>query len=249
MNIFARELALILRSHGKELGTLFGLRVPNAYTGVVREIAPTKVTRLKRSLSENITATLNADELEALQEWVPLDDNGQELRRLRAALVAEAVRHLLADRIDSSTASELGLITFQMLLGQESAELVTLRDRLLTDVRGERGSDAWEHHTVRGASNTPDLGEGVGPTVTPDELVERLLDPAAECYEQGLLWLEVARDIGEHAAQAAYVALATSLLTQAEQLVRTVASAARDTLQQRLLSEAISAALDEAQTL
>lgn len=87
MNIFARELVLILDGHGKQLSNLYGLRLPDPYRpGQTIQIAPNKVTRLIRSLTEDITATLNAEELDALKGWAGLSD--EEMRRLRAAAKA-----------------------------------------------------------------------------------------------------------------------------------------------------------------
>jgi hypothetical protein len=83
MNIFAKELVAALGAHGKEVSSLFSLKVTDRY-GVERRLLPSKVTRLKRSLSEDLTATLNPDELDALQEWAEL--TAGEVARLRAAL-------------------------------------------------------------------------------------------------------------------------------------------------------------------
>lgn len=86
------------------------------------QLLPNKVTRLRRSLFEDITATLNGEGLDILQKWVPLDADGVELRRLHAALVAEAVRHLLGGRMNRDEALQLGDITLQLLLDQPSEE-------------------------------------------------------------------------------------------------------------------------------
>jgi hypothetical protein len=71
MNIFAKELVPVLGAHGKELSSLFGLKVTGGY-GVERRLLPSKVTRLKRSLIEDLMATLNPDELEVLEDWAEL---------------------------------------------------------------------------------------------------------------------------------------------------------------------------------
>jgi hypothetical protein len=98
MNIFACEVANLLAAHGKVLGSLYTLH------STTYQLPPNKVTRLKRSLEEDITATLNAEELELVGEWLELDPEGEEIRRLRAALVAESVRHLLGGRMNRDQA-------------------------------------------------------------------------------------------------------------------------------------------------
>jgi hypothetical protein len=93
---------------------------------------------LKRSLEEDISATLSPEELETLQVWVPLDSEGSEMRRLRAALLAESVRYLLAGRIEAATASSIADVVFEMLLSDSREGLRDyqgLRDYLLDSVR------------------------------------------------------------------------------------------------------------------
>src|SRR5579863_6066245 len=116
-NIFARELQAILNAHNKNLSSLFGLRVPDprAPTDPGKRIGPSKVTQLKDSLLDGSTATLNEHELQALQDWVPLDKEGKQLRCLRAALVAEGVRYLLAGRMRAEEAYEVSDLIFQIL--------------------------------------------------------------------------------------------------------------------------------------
>src|SRR5436305_15101798 len=108
MNIFARELALILAAHGKELSSLFSIHSSDV------TIHPSTVTRLKRSLKEPITVLLNAEQLSMLEEQLSLTD--QEMRRLRAALLAETVHRVLAGRMAISGAEELANVLYHMLL-------------------------------------------------------------------------------------------------------------------------------------
>lgn len=250
MNIFARELVLILGAHDKELSNLFRLPVQRSYVGDPETIPPSKVTRLKRSLSEDITATLNADELDALQDWVPLDEDGEEMRRLRAALVAEAVRFLLAGRVSQQQATALGEVTLALLLGTDERQFATLRDQLLDSVRGVRGGvhggGSVERAALRGVLDDRAGNEGQVDAAPTDDEVERALDPAMEAYEQGTLWLEVARDTTDRGARRGYVALAESLLTRARELAEKAPNVAQGTPQQTDLLASLAAALTSA---
>lgn len=238
MNIFAHELASILRQHGKELGSLYGLR------SATFQLLPNKVTRLKRSLTEDITATLNAEELELLQEWVPLDSEGMDLRRLRAALLAEAVRHLLGGRMDRDMASQLGELTFQLLLGQEPRQFMALRDELLETLRRDDIPAHNKRDALRGlaSSGVTDMGPAVGQ-------IERALEAAVEAYEQGALWLEVARETLERGARLGYLAHARTLLTRAQDLATNVPTVALGTAEQQEWLAAIEKALADTTSL
>ncbi len=244
MNIFARELVRILGSHGKELGSLFSLRVRDSYTGVARQIVPGKITRLKRSLTENITATLNAGELDALQAFVPLDREGKELRRLHAALVAEAVRSLLSGRIEVKQANDLGDIVLALMTEEDGAKLAALRDALLKPTGGVRGLDMQDPLILRGSR---DSGEPVSGSA--EERIEQALDDGAEAYSQGALWLEVARGARDETARLGYAAQAANLFRQARDLIRDAPTAAQGTPQQRDWLAASESALAEAERL
>ncbi len=208
MNIFARELVSILGQHGKELSNLFGLRNRQF------QILPSKVTRLKRSLSEDITATLSSDELELLQEWVPLDEAGLEMRRLRAALVAETIHRLLAGRMDRTSAQQVGELVLALLLAKTGDEAMQMNETILQNVRGSLGDLAPSNMadgTIRGITGERllpggELGDGTA------ERIQYVLDPAAETYAQGTLWLEVARNTESRSEQVGYLALASTLL-------------------------------------
>lgn len=238
MNIFARELAEVLADNGKRLGSLYGLH-SDTY-----RIMPNKVRRLQRSLTQDITATLNAEELELLAEWLGLDSDGEEIRRLRAALVAESVRYLLSGRMDRDQALSLGEITFQLLLGQESEEFLSLRDRLLEGVRGgfpleQDGGDAlWsvtnENYKLDNSWN---------------DQVEQALEPAVETYEQGALWLEVARDTKDREMQLGYVAQAQTLLDRARDLAIHSPAITQDAAEQRVWLSIIETSLNKALSL
>jgi hypothetical protein len=233
MNIFARELVAILGQHHRELSNLFGLR------GNGIQILPSKVTRLKRSLSEDITATLNADELELLQDWAPLDDDGSEMRRLRAALLAEGVHHLLAGRMELTNAQRMGELALALLLAEDGAEAKRLGDAILQNVRGGLAPSSSARGALRGIPDDtlppPDVEADA------ERTIERALDPPTEAYAQGALWLEIARDTENRSEQLGYLALARTLLARARTLAAGVPSYAEGT-QLTELSAAITAA-------
>src|SRR5205085_6784701 len=69
-----------------------------------------------------------------LEEQLSLTD--QEMRRLRAALLAETVHRVLAGRMAISGAEELANVLYHMLLDTDSSQMQDLRDRLLEETRG-----------------------------------------------------------------------------------------------------------------
>lgn len=238
MNIFARELKEILQQHGKTLGSLYGLRSDTFY------IFPNKVTRLKHSLTHDMTATLNAEELDFLQEWVPLDAAGADLRRLRAALLAEAVRHLVGGRMPREIAAHLGEQTLQLLLEQEPDQVLLRREELLQAVRGMPSAASSERGALRGVGETPP------PESDPTQsAVERALEVAIETYEQGALWLEVARETSERGARRGYLAQAQALLGRARELTIDAPTRAQGTPEQQTWLALIEQTLTEAATL
>ncbi len=230
MNIFARELALVLAAHGKELSSLFSIHSPDI------AIHPSTVTRLKRSLLEPITVLLNAEQLSMLQEQLSLTD--EEMRRLRAALLSETVHRVLAGRMAVDAAAELAEVLFQMLLNTNSDQMQDLRDRLLEETRGMRDM-------LRGV-----LDEVSSPPLNAnEESISALLEPAAETYHQGLLWLELARTAPDHLAQRGYSAHAGALLTAAHDLALHAPSQALNTPQQSEWLTLIEAALEDVDLL
>lgn len=237
MNIFARELARLLARNGKVLGSLYGLHSPTY------QLLPNKVTRLRRSLHEDITATLNAEELELVANWMKWKPDGEEMRRLRAALVAESVRHMLGGRMNQSHALKLGEITLELMLGQEPDEFLILRDELLEGVRGGIILGRGEHGGLRG------MADEESPQTEPEDApLAPALEPAVKTYEQGALWLEVARETSDPDAHLGYLAQASALLAQARDMATNVPTAAQDTRQQEWLA-IIEAALTEAASL
>ncbi len=229
MNIFAHELDLILTAHKKTLSSLYSIRSPDV------AIPPSTVDRLKETLQGQRSATLNAEQLLMLQERLSLTD--EEMRRLRAALLAEAVRRLLADRLDSiDTADDLANKFFQMLLDTDSNQMQVWRDRLLEEVRGPqqtRGIIENEEET----------------SAQKQERVSTLLEPAAEAYHQGMLWLEMARATSNWLARRGYVAHAKALLDIARNLARRAPSQALNTPEQATWLTLIETALEDADML
>ncbi len=226
MNIFARELALILAEHNKGLSSLFSIHSSDV------TIHSSKVTRLKRSLKEPITALLNAEELAMLQERIPLTD--EEMRRLRAALLAETVHRVLAGRMSVDDAADVGDFLFQMLLHTDSTQMQDLRDRLLEETRGT-------YETLRGI-----IDEAPSPPSNPTEAyISTLLEPVAETYHQGVLWLELAHATPDHLAEQGYVAHARALLAAAHDLALHPPSQALNTAQQSEWLALIKAALED----
>lgn len=244
MNIFAKELATILDSHGKTLSSLYGLRIRDSYDGATfYQIRPHKVTRLLKSLTKDMTATLNADELEALQEWVPLDLAGQEMRRLRAALVAEGVRHLLAGRMSTDQASELGSHTLAMLL--DEADRYDVVDR----VRGLENTAFSDRYDIPRAATSIVSYPELTPIDDVAETIEPALEPAIEAYEQGDLWLEIARRTLDPNTRLGLAGMSMSLLTHARDLLARTSGNAPDTSQRGEWLMIIETALREASVL
>jgi hypothetical protein len=223
VNIFAQELESVLSNHDKTLSSLYGLRIRDPRSGAVGmfyQIRPHKVTRLIQSRTKDITATLNADELEALQEWVPLDRDGLEMHRLRAALVAEAVRHLLAGRMATDQASDIGSRTLKMLL--ESADTNDVVNR----VRGpEDALSPDEYDIARGAMSLLG-GSQLDEVDDASEAIPPVLEPVIEAFEQGTLWLEIARETSDFIVRLGVAAMAKALLRHARDLLLRIPDAA-----------------------
>ncbi len=219
MNIFARELTQVLAEHDKELSSLYSIK------SEVLAIHPGKVTRLKRSLVRDQTATLNADELELLRQRIPLTE--VELRRLRAALVAEIVRYMLSGRMEVDHAEQVAELTFELLVAEDGGQMSALRDTVLEQIR------------------TGSTGEASGA----EDPIERALEAATNEYAAGTLWLEMARDTRERSARLGFLAQAESLLMHARMLAAYPASVALNSAQQAELLQLIDVALAEIELL
>jgi len=171
MNIFVRELIRILDVHKKKLSSLYTIHSSDV------AIPPEKVRRLRHTLEgplKNSSFTLNGEEIEMLQERIPLTD--EEVHRLRAALLAEGVRRLLTQpgRVSMDIAEELANVAFDMLIATDSGHMQNLRDRLLEQMRGMQ-------ETLRGVIEEEDTS-----AYLPNEQISTLLEPAVEAYDQGV---------------------------------------------------------------
>jgi hypothetical protein len=220
MNIFARELAKVLANHGFELNRLYSIKSRDI------SIPPSKVQRLIRSLKEAITVTLNSNELEMLQQEVPFDEDGEEMRRLRAALLAETVQRLLAGRMATNDAAfQIAEMTLQFLLCKDNEDIQRVRDRVLEEVRGGFFVPNLEREVKREVSLSSNTGDR-------DQLIESAMDAATESYELGTLWLEVACDTADRGLRQGYLAQALALLNRARDLAINAASITHNTPQQ-----------------
>jgi hypothetical protein len=234
MNIFARVLAYVLAAHGKELGSLYTMK------SEWLSIPPSKVTRLKRSLTQDHTATLNAEELEMLRQQVPLTD--EDMRRLRAALVAEAVRYMLAGRIVYTQATEIATLLFDLLILPDTGQLKRVQDDVFETVRGVMpglGDPLAEIETPSEPSSTAD---DEGP-------VSLALEPARRAYEDGALWLEYARHATARGVRVSSCILARSLLARAREMTQDAPTVAMNTPEQAELLALIEGALGEANVI
>jgi hypothetical protein len=229
MNIFARELTEVLATHDKELSSLYTLKSPT------QVIHPGKVSRLKRSLRDGTSASLNAEELELVRNTVRLSD--EEMYRLRAALVAETVRYMLEGRMMIVHAAQVAELTFQLLVTPEGMQMKALRDRVLDQIRGSAtDTDA--------TAITPVTDDSVT-----DDPVEQALEAATQEYEASTLWLELARDTPQRSARRGYLGQASTLLLHARTLAEHPATLALNTPAQRALLDLISAALAKIEQL
>lgn len=240
MNIFAEQLVKVLGDHNHELSNLFSWRLV---------ISPGTVIRLKASLISEKSATLNAEQIEFIGEKYGFteDDN----RRLRAALVAEAVRKLVADRLAINLANQLGNLTLQLLLSDNPEEVMQIGETLLNQIRGDPGiagivpiqrglgdaaADSEEPLLV--AARNMDIDPGL-------EAVALLaLDNAEEALHQGLLWLEVAREAGDRHSRLGYIGQARALLARGRELAIQCAQVAQGSAWQHSLLADITTATD-----
>jgi hypothetical protein len=130
-NLFAQELVQILAEHGLELAQL-------ANVG----IEATTIERLESSLhNSQFSPVLSPDEMELLVTGLLID--ATEQGRLKAALLAMAVRRLLKDQLGPTYASQITSKIYDLVLDASlKADLGTLGD----SVRGQ-GYDSREDRT------------------------------------------------------------------------------------------------------
>jgi hypothetical protein len=193
MNLFAMELGALLERHGYTISSLYALRAADGTAA----IPPAKVARLVRSLTSDVTVVLTAEELAQL--GVALGLAAADERRLRAALLGEAVRRLLAGRISGMSALEEGERVMRLAL-EEGEDEETLRQELLAKARAL-------HH------------EAPAPTADTNATITRALEAAAEACGQGELWLGVALHAADPDQREDLLALAWNALDRAAQLL------------------------------
>jgi hypothetical protein len=123
-NLFARELVRVLAAHGLELEQLADLV----------DIQLTSIQRLQKSLYDPTFAPiLSPDELESLVSTLLI--TATEQQRLKAALLATAIKHLLKSQLGLSSARQITEQIYPLLL--DTSLKVDLE--ILGDV--ERGPD------------------------------------------------------------------------------------------------------------
>ncbi|MGH2514967.1 MAG: hypothetical protein ACRDHP_04865 [Ktedonobacterales bacterium] len=216
MNLFALELSAVLERRGWTLGYLYTLHAADGSLIV----APAKTARLQRSLSEDITATLDSAELSAVAS--ALDLEAHELRRLRAAMTGEALRKLLAGRISGMSAHEEGERIVGLLVEEGDDE---------EELRGEMA--ARVHAT----------GDAVAPTADINAAVAHALEAAAEACERGELWLAIALASPDADFRDDLLALAWNALDRAAQMLAYAPHVAQGSAVQAEWRETVARAL------
>lgn len=206
VNLFALELGALLEQHGQTLTVLYTILAPDGHPA----ISPVKVARLQRSLTEDIPAVLSAPELTTLA--AELGFAPEEEQRIRAALLGEAVHRLLMGRVSKLTALEEGERILELVLA-ESEDDETLREALL---RGARRVE----------------GEPRPPAADVNAAVSAALEPSAQAYAEGELWLNVALDTPDTDLQEDLLGLAWTALNRSAQLLATAPPVAQGTPQQ-----------------
>ena len=245
MNLFAEQLVDVLHQHNLELSSLYSWRV---------EITPHFVDRLKKSLTNDKSATLNAKQIEFLAEKYDFTD--AELRTLRAALVAEAVRRMFLDRMSVKIANQLGNIVLRLLLSENPDEVMQACDMLVTEVRGLPEPEGTAHlvdEPISGGERSIPTAVGGVADVTSGETaqsdIDLALDSAEEALHRGILWLELGRDARDRATRVGYVAQAQALLEHAQEQATLCATVAQGSDAQRELRVVITTMQSDAHML
>lgn len=191
MNLFALELSAVLERRQMGLAMLHMLRGSEGNALV----SPAKVARLQRSLADNSTAVLNERELGALAGALHLD--GYEVKRLRAALLGEAVRKLLTGRMSPMSA---------LAEGERVAGLVLQEEEEAAAVRAE----------ISGVTSATGLLDS-RPSVDTNAAVAYALEMAAESCELGELWLGLAQQCADTDQREDVLGMAYTALDRAAQ--------------------------------
>jgi len=174
------------------------------------------------------SVTLNTAELEAVQQKYALA--AEEIRRLRSALAGEFVFRYLLDRIrDSTTALRAGECVFHLLFDADESSFTELRALAQDDIR-----------------NTGDVPEEPAEDAEREQKIQEDLEPAIELYEEALLCLDAAHMARNPLIQQGYVAMATSLLTNAQELIAYPSAIVQGSPEQVVWQQLIVGALEEA---
>lgn len=221
MNLFALELGSLLTQHGLTLSYLYTLRSPVGAPA----IAPAKIARLQRSLSDDVSALLAHHEIDALANALAL--TSAEVARLHAAYVGEAVRRVLAGRISGISALEEGERVIDLVM-REGAQEEGLRDELMAD---------------------PSTGELNLPSADVNAAIADALDDAAEACEQGELWTAVAATTPLADLREDFLAMAWAALDRAAQLLAVAGHVAQGSSAQSEWRSTVERALETVRSL
>lgn len=202
MGIFARELKAILEAHrGDDLGVWEGQgpRTDPVWYPLRRlAIYAQQIKRLKLAAqSEAIGATLPPDDLERVAEVLHL--TADEQRRLRAALLAQGVEMLLADRLSPAeyhVVRQATEATFAMLYRSDIPALryvrqIALRQCVPLDDPYERamaafdraGQAEWMAHFAAAAGHHDEAQDCVSRALAAYKTAQFLFDPISDSEE------------------------------------------------------------------
>jgi len=198
MCIFARCLSDILVAKGKSIGSLHTVIVDDRRTPPLR-IPPLQIMRLKQATKDGCTmsVTLNPAQLEAVRDKFNLDD--EDMRVLKAALLAESGVRLLLDRIPPDEALKIANGIFHMMLEADTETL----DTYGVDIEGVRGIDDEM------------FDELSFPLVALEQEYRQELEPVAQVYDEAVVWLNRAYDLDDTNRRRMYIKLVCSLLDSA----------------------------------
>ncbi|MFL5592413.1 MAG: hypothetical protein ACJ8DI_32855 [Ktedonobacteraceae bacterium] len=227
MCIFANQLRYVLHQHKKDLGSLYSVPVPYGAPGrPYVSVHPEKIERMKRGAEGDCSksATINPSELEAVQKKFGF--TAEEIRRLRSALAGEFVFRYLLDRTgESERALRAGEYVFHLLFDADESTFGDLRTLALDDIRA--------------AGDLPEEESDF------EQKIQEDLEPTIELYGEALLCLDAARMARNPLIQQGYLAMATSLLTNAEELIAYPSAIVQGSPQQVAWQQLIADALEE----
>jgi len=194
MCIFAKQLQYILQQKKKTFWHLRNISVE--YPTTIKDISSEQLRRLHEAASGNcnISVALNSHELEAVQEAFQFSQ--EDIRRMRAALVAESILRFLLNRIEAPKAVQISETFFHLFFDANDSEFITLRSRMIKDIRADE--------------RTPEQ-------IVADASGQSSLEAAIEAYEHALLWLDTARVEPNPILRRGYLAMVSSLLTSAHE--------------------------------